>query len=404
MRPAAVDVLIAGGGLAAQRCCETLRRGGFAGSIAMLCEEPGSPYDRPPLSKAVLSAGPEPVQPRFRPEDWYERHTVELLVGAAARELDPSARRVSIGAPREHAGARSIRFGRLVIATGSRPRRLAGVTPTGAVHELRTYADALALRTALRERDGRLAVIGAGLIGMEVAASARALGCDVTMIEAADTPLLRALPPALGCWLAGLHREHGVDVRLSTTLRRAYARRGRTKLELSDGSTLDASTVLVAVGTEPATGWLSSSGLADGAIVTDQRGRTAMPGVYAAGDVACVPDPYLGRTVVTQHWEAAARQGVAVARTILGLAPMAPARPLIWSDQYGRRIQLVGHASGACEVELPAAAASGGAFVAWMRERGRACAALLVDRADALPAARRAIEKSLPPASAGLAA
>ena len=196
MRTAHFDVLIAGGGLAAQRCCETLRRHGFVGQRRGLCEEPCRPYDRPPLSKAILAADEEPRPSQLRCDEWYDQNEVELLLGVRACELDARGRSVSVAERRGRVS--TLRFERLVIATGSSPRQLAGITPGGGVHELRTYEDALRLRLALREREGPTAIIGAGLIGMEVASSARSLGRQVTMIEAAERPLARALPPALG--------------------------------------------------------------------------------------------------------------------------------------------------------------------------------------------------------------
>jgi len=253
---------------------------------------------------------------------------------------------------------------------------------------------------------------------MEVASSARALGLDVTLIEAAPTPLARALPPRLGRWMAGLHRAHGVDVRLATTVERVAVRGRIATLRLSDGSAASAETVLVAAGTAPATEWLAASGIvpgpgiAPGPIPTDRCGHTRLPGVYAAGDAACFPDPYRGEPVASQHWEAAVRQGTAVARAIAGLEPPAPVPPMFWSDQHGRRIQLVGHAPPRCEIEFDGDCncdAGGeyegsGPFVAWVRRDGLATAALLVDRPDALPRARRAIEAAAASASETLRA
>jgi 3-phenylpropionate/trans-cinnamate dioxygenase ferredoxin reductase subunit len=378
------DLLIAGGGLAAQRCCETLRRLGFDGHIVVLCEEPSTPYDRPPLSKSVLIDEREPEGLSFRAAAWYEEQDVELLLGVAAQELDFEGRAVTLSD-----GGR-LRFKELLIATGSRPRRLPGIPAGGAAHELRTREDALSLRAALREDDGRLAILGAGLIGMEVAAAARALGREVTLIEAADTPLARVLPPALGSWIAYLHRLHGVDVRLATAVERVSLQEGAARLQLSDSSVLEAHTLLVAIGTSPATEWLASTGLGPGAITTDAGGRTALPGVYAAGDAACFPDPYTEQPAPSQHWEAAVRQGVAVARSIVGLDPAPPTPSMFWSDQHGHRIQFVGHAAPDCEIELDGDPA-GGSFAAWIARAGRPQGALLVDRPQSLPEARARI-------------
>jgi 3-phenylpropionate/trans-cinnamate dioxygenase ferredoxin reductase subunit len=402
VRPPKFDVLIAGGGLAAQRCCETLRRHGFSGSIGILCEEPRRPYDRPPLSKEALTGPDEPRPSTLRSERWYVQNDVELLLGMRACELDTCRAGVLVTRPGH--SARTIRFERLVIASGSRPRRLDGIEPGRDVHELRTYEDALALRAGLRGRGGGMAIIGAGLIGMEVASSALAVGRDVTLLEAADTPLGRVLPPALGRWIDRFHREHGVHVRLSTTVRHLRPRPAGTELELSDGSRLDVTTVLLAAGTEPATAWLSSSGLGPGAVRTDHRGRTVVPRVFAAGDASSWMDRLLGRPVACQHWEAAARQGAAVARTIVGLPQERPRPPMFWSDQHAHRIQFVGRASQNCLVELPGPLGVDEPFVAWMYEHGRAQAALLLDSPEAVGEARRRIEREHSPEDGAMAA
>lgn len=391
MKAADADVLIAGGGLAAQRCCETLRRLGFDGRIVVLGEEPHAPYDRPPLSKGMLADADTLPELAFRPARWYAENDVELLLSAVASELDASARTVAVQGVRGAHRTDKLRYRELVIATGSRPRKLPTLAPGRIVHELRTHADALALRTALRACRQRLVVIGSGLVGMEVASSARARGLDVTLIEATATPLARALPPRLGRWIGELHREHGVDLRLSTTVENVALQGDEARLELSDGTTVVADAVLVAAGTVPATEWLAASQLGAGPILADAGGRTAIPGVYAAGDAACFPDPYLGVTIATQHWESAVRQGVAVARSIVGRDPVEPTPPMFWSDQHGHRIQLVGHAPPECEIEIEGDDANGDGLVAWASRAGQLTGAFLVNRPDALPHARTRI-------------
>jgi 3-phenylpropionate/trans-cinnamate dioxygenase ferredoxin reductase component len=398
------DVLIAGGGLAAQRCCETLRRLGFDGRIVVLCEEPRPPYDRPPLSKSVIvdqrepaagwrpAAGDDSRGLSFRPPGWYADNEVELMLGTAAHDLDVATRTIGVRDSLRRPRACRLRYRSLVIATGSRPRELPGLPRGEVVHGLRTYADALALRARLRAGATRLVVLGAGLIGMEVASAAHALGVQVTMIEAAATPLQRALPPLLGHWIAGLHRGHGIDVRLGRTVEQVALTKDAARLRCSDGAVLSADTVLVAAGTAPASEWLAPSGLGPGPILTDAGGRTGRPGVYAAGDVACFPDPYLGEPALTPHWEAAARQGAAVARAIVGLDPAPAAPPMFWSDQHGRRVQLIGHAPRGCRIELDGDPGDGGPFVAWMTHDRRPMGAFLADRQNTLRDARRWIE------------
>jgi 3-phenylpropionate/trans-cinnamate dioxygenase ferredoxin reductase subunit len=383
------DVLIAGGGLAAQRCCEALRRGGFDGRIVVLCDEPRTPYDRPALSKAVLMGERDVSTLAYREPRWYEEHEIELLLGAAARELDATAHVVEL-----EDGSR-LRYGQLLTATGSRPRPLPLFGESERVHELRTAADAQALRDTLANGSGELAVIGAGLIGLEVASAARTLGRAVTVIEAAPTPLARALPPALGLWIARLHREHGVDVRLTTAVERVEHGSRDIRMKLSDGSYVTAETVLLAVGTVPATEWLKSSGLGPGAIGVDAGGRTRLPDVYAAGDAACYPGPHPEQRIPTQHWEAAARQGATVARSLLGQEPLPSPPSMFWSDQHGRRIQLVGHAPDGCHIELDGDPAASD-FIAWLTHTELPPAAMLVNRPDALPQARARIAASHP--------
>ena len=399
------ELVIAGGGLAAQRCVEHLRRRGFDGRIAMICEESALPYDRPPLSKAVLTEGRDIDSLRFRDEGWYSARGVELLLGVRAAGLDHDERVVELqsaaGGARADRPAGRLRYEHLLVATGGRPRRLAGLEPGGPVVELRTGADALALRTALL-RGGRLLVIGAGLIGLEVASAARVLGLDVTVVEAEATPLARVLPPALGSWLAGLHVAAGIEVRLGTTVASLERGTDGAIAMLSDGTSLEASTVLAATGTAPATAWLGGAAGTGSPLRTDAGGRTALPGVYAAGDAASFPDPFGPGHAVTPHWEAAVRQGVAVARSVLGEAPAQATPAMFWSDQHGRRIQMVGHTSSPAETELDGEPREDAPFTVRITRGGRPAAALLVDMPEQLVRAREEIAAVAPLAAAGL--
>ena len=365
-------LLIVGGGLAAQRCCEALRALGHDAPITIV--GPERPYDRPPLSKELLAA-----PPWLRPLEWYAEHGVILRPGVAARLH--AGRRVL-----ELAGGERLRYDDLLIATGSEPVRLPALADFANVQALRTFDDAQRLRAGLSP-GARLSVVGGGLIGLEVASSARRIGVEVTVIEAAPQ-LLPRLGPAVGARLAALHREDGVALHLGAPLKSV---RGGTagideedpcalggaraeELVLSDGTRVATDHVVEAVGVRPAVGWLAGSGLDPRGV---PAGRTPLPRVFAAGDVTG-----------GGHWDAAARKGAGVARALLGLPPAPPAPPSFWSDQLGLRLQCVGEPVGA-RAEL-AVDADGRGFEAVYRSGGAVGAVLLAGRSAAdLRAARR---------------
>jgi NADPH-dependent 2,4-dienoyl-CoA reductase/sulfur reductase-like enzyme len=348
-------LLIVGGGLAAQRCCETLRALGHDGPVTVL--GPERPYDRPPLSKDMPA---EP--PWLRPFEWYAEHEVVLLEGTAER-LNAGRRIVVLR------GGERVRYDELVIATGSAPVRLPALAGLDHVQALRTHADSLRLRAALAA-GARLAVVGGGLIGLEVASAARAVGAEVTVIEAAPQ-LLPRLGPEVGARLAALHRAEGTRVLLGSPLDRAEGA-GRRRIDggptarvealvLADGTRVEADHVVEAVGVRPASGWFAGAAL-------DRH-------VYLAGDVTG-----------SGHWEAAARQGAGVARALLGLPPAPEAPPSFWSDQLGLRLHCVGDPAGT-RAELTVDA---GGFDAVYRRAGAVTAVLLAGRSAAdLRAARR---------------
>jgi 3-phenylpropionate/trans-cinnamate dioxygenase ferredoxin reductase component len=370
------SVLIIGGGLAAQRAAETLRARDHHGPIRVVCGEPEPPYDRPPLSKE-LAAAP------FRPPDWYAERDVELLLGRRAARLEVAASRVLLE------DGEALGYDELIVATGARARRLPTFAGRPNVHVLRTLADAHGLRAVLGP-GVRLAIVGAGFVGQELAATARGLGADVTLIEAADVPLAHVLGPRLGGWFAGLHREEGVRVELGAAVAEALpavAGAPVSELVLADGRRVAADVVLVAIGVVPETRWLAGSPLTGDGVAVDDGARTVIPHVYAVGDVVrgC------------EHWEPAARLGAAAARSILGLPAAPPVPESFWSDQYGVRIHLVGEAAGADAVEVDGA---GRDFTAQLRRRGALIGALLVGRPRELPHWRRRLAQPLEERSA----
>lgn len=367
------QIVIVGAGLAAQRCCQALRRRGHDGRIILIGDEDALPYDRPPLSKEHLAGSLDDAALALRPRGWYEDHGVELALGDAAVALDPPARRIRL-----RSGA-AIGYDHVLLATGARAVALPGTDGFENVHTLRSAVDAARLRERLRP-GARLAIAGAGFIGQEVAATARALGVEVTLIEAAPAPLHGPLGPEIGAWFAELHRQEGVDVRLGVRIERFRAAGDRLdSITLDDGTELGCDALLAGIGVRPETGWLRSSGLPE----KIAPGATALPGVFAAGDLA-------GGV----HWEAAVAHGVAGAHQMLGLEPPPHPRPSFWSDQYGTRIQFAGDARDADAVELDGDPGARDFTALFLRD-GIVRAGLLVGRPRALPELRDQLDQPL---------
>ena len=385
-RPASDDrgVLIVGGGLASQRCAEALRGSGYEGRIRIVCGEPEAPYDRPPLSKELLAGKLDDGEVAFRSASWYEDNRVELILGRRARRLDVRARKVDLDDGSELA------YDKLLIATGSVARRLPTLEGYANVHELRTLADARGLRTEL-QRGARLAIIGAGFIGQEVASTARKAGAEVTIVEALPAPLAGILGEDVGHWFAGLHSDEGVEMRLATMLEGARGNGTVEELVLSGGERLACDAVVVGVGVAPAAGWLKGSGLETEGVRVDHAGRTSLPGVFAAGDVTQGFDHRVGAHRRAEHWDVAARQGMAAGKAMLGIEPDPAPLPSFWSDQYGLRIQYVGHAELADEAHFEGDP-SGRDFAVVYERAGRPVAALVVGSPRAFARLRREIE------------
>jgi NADPH-dependent 2,4-dienoyl-CoA reductase/sulfur reductase-like enzyme len=354
-------IVVAGASLAGLRAAEQLRESGFDGSLVLVGDEPHLPYDRPPLSKQVLAGTREPAAADLPvPDDL----GAEWELGVRAAQVDVPDRKLLLD------DGRAIGFDGLVIATGATPRRIPGWPALEGVHVLRTIDDCAALRADLVAQPSRVVVVGAGFIGCEVAATARGLGLDVTIVEPLPAPVVRGLGEEMGGVIADLHRDHGVDVRLDAAVTGiepgAAGRVGA--VALGDGSTVEADVVVVGVGVSPNTGWLDGSGLTvtDG-VVCDAT-CLAAPGIVAAGDVARWPHPEHGEVRI-EHWDNAQEQGAHAARTLLDdLAggrgePYAPV-PWFWSDQYDRKVQVAGRSGADCTIEVVAGSIDERKFVA----------------------------------------
>jgi len=391
------QVVVVGASLAGLRALQALRRGGFAGRLIAIGEESEPPYDRPPLSKEVLAGKWDGLRTRLlRPED--EELGVEWRLGRRAEALDLAGRRIAL------AGGESVGFDGLVITTGAYARRLPNTPALAGIHVLRTLADCLALRAAL-DSSPRVVVIGAGFIGLEVAATCRGRGLTVTVIESLAAPLERGLGAQLGAYVGEIHREQGVELRLGARVAR-LAGAGRVEaVELADGTRIPADVVLVGVGAAPATGWLEGSGLelADGVVCDASCRATRAPFVVAAGDVARWPNPLFGESMRIEHWTNATEQADHAAATLLagagGGEAFAPV-PFVWSDQYDCKFQVAGRLEGADETRIIDGSLEERRFVMLFGKRGRVCGVLGLNRSRLVMKGRALIRDRAPFADA----
>jgi 3-phenylpropionate/trans-cinnamate dioxygenase ferredoxin reductase subunit len=371
------NVVVVGTGLAGLRSAETLRARGFDGRLTLVGEETHLPYERPALSKELLAGKRSPEQLTLRQPEFFREQKIELVLGRRVEKVSPRRRTVLLSNGRE------LVWDALVIATGARARRLRGLETPPGVHYLRTLSDALGLSAEL-VRGKRLAVVGAGFIGAEVASTAVSLGLDVSVVEPLAAPLERVLGAEIGMLLAKRYRAQGVELRLGTGVTDfACGADGRLRaLKLSDGSEIACDIAVVGVGAEPAGELLGGQ-----EIETDASGRTEYENIYACGDVASSWRPSLGRRLRMEHWTSAAGQAAAVARTILGEESVHDDVPFFWSDQFGLRLQYVGFASTWSSIDVDE---DGDTFsVRYLDENERLLAALVANRPSELAALRR---------------
>jgi NADPH-dependent 2,4-dienoyl-CoA reductase/sulfur reductase-like enzyme len=332
-------VVVVGASVAGVRAAQALRREGFEGFIRLLDGQTGYPYDKPMLSKDFLQAPSElPPTPLIDAAELV-RADIDYLEAVTARAVDPRARTVETTAG-------TVRFDDLIVATGSAPRPLPRTIPAAAegVRALRTLDDARAIRAAVASRPA-VVIIGGGFIGAEVASSLRLLGLDVTVVEATPTLLSRVLPPEPATVAQNLHTDAGVDIRVGTSVTAIRGGHSVEAVELSDGSTIDAQLVIVAIGTVPSTDWLQSSGLrlGDGLVCDEYLRAEGADHVWAVGDVARWPNPWGSESVRYEHWTGAREQAVTVARSIATGSPeVCRVVPYVWSHQQGLMIQHVG--------------------------------------------------------------
>ncbi|MYS58302.1 NAD(P)/FAD-dependent oxidoreductase [Streptantibioticus cattleyicolor] len=356
-----------------------LRDQGFPGEIILLGAEPHQPYDRPPLSKAVLLGAADGSA--FEVD--FAGLRVDLRLGSRAEALRPAEREViTSDGP--------LPYDRLVIATGAEPVTLPGSAGLPGVHLLRTLDDANALRPVLAARH-EVVVVGAGWIGAEFATAARESGCPVTVVEAADHPLAGVLPPEIAEPMRGWYEAAGARLLTGT----AVAAVEPGSVVLSDGTRLTAGAVVVGIGAHPATGWLAGSGIAldeHHAVRADDRLRTSLPGIYAVGDCASFPSARYGERLLIHHWDNAVQGPRVAAANLLGGDEVYDPVPYFWSEQFGRFVQYAGHHTAADRMVLRGEPGGPAWSVCWLRD-GALAALLAVGRPRDLAQGRKLIER-----------
>ncbi|UGY90897.1 NAD(P)/FAD-dependent oxidoreductase [Streptomyces gobiensis] len=381
-------VVIVGAGMAGVQTAVQLREQGWSGAVTLIGAEPHQPYDRPPLSKAVLIGKAEGSA--FDID--FQALDIELVLGRDVTGLRPDEHVLNTEAG-------PVPYDRLVIATGAAPVALPGSEGVPGVHLLRTLDDAERLRPVLQAQRS-IVVVGAGWIGAEFATAAREAGCAVTVVEAADRPLAGVLPAEISGHMRRWYEEWGVTLRTGVAV--AAVRQG--EVQLADGTVLPAGAVVVGIGARPATAWLAGSGVElapDGSVLADERLRTSVPDVYAVGDCASFPSARYGERLLVHHWDNALQGPRAVAAGLVGgdsghavdggggvYDPV----PYFWSEQFGRFVQYAGHHTDRDELLWRGDPESASWSVCWLRD-GMLNALLAVGRPRDLAQARKLIEQ-----------
>ncbi|HET6530434.1 MAG TPA: FAD-dependent oxidoreductase [Actinoplanes sp.] len=367
--------VIVGAGLAGAKAAETLRAERFPGRVVLIGAEPERPYERPPLSKGLLLGTAAPDSAYVHEPDWYARHDVELRTGTTAHAIDRARRLVRLR------DGEDIAYDRLLLATGAAPRTLpVPGADLGGVHHLRTLADSARIADAVHDGT-RLVIIGAGWIGLEVAAAARTRGALVTVVETATLPLHRLLGDRLAGFFADLHTAHGVVFRFGTGVREIRGTSTVSDVLLDDDTVLAADAVLVAVGVAPCTGLATAADLpVDNGILVDHRLRTADPHIFAAGDVANVDHPLLGARVRVEHWATALHTGPAAARAMLDHPVSYDRLPYFFTDQHDLGMEYAGWLPPGTDTELVVRGSiEDGEFIAFWTHKGRVLAGMNVN-------------------------
>lgn len=373
-------IVIAGAGLAGLRAAETLRNGGFNGAIQILNGESPAPYDRPPLSKRFLSDSWDHERIALRKSDDLAALNLSLINDTLATALDTSANTVRLS------NGGTLSYDGLIIATGCRVRAIPGQPTAKNLVMLRTIDDATRLREQLRP-GARIVIIGAGFIGLEVASTAKTMGCEVTVLEGLPAPLIRGLGEEMGSQFAHFHRERGVDLRCGVKVDGFTESDGAVTEVIADGAAIPADVVVVGIGVAPNIEWIEGSGLVvDNGVVCDANLNAGVPNVFAAGDIVRWPNAACGiegspEVMRIEHWTNAVEQGVAAAGNLLAHLEGKPLTefasvPFFWSDQFDKRIQFMGRSHAEDQVEMITGSFADGKFIAAYGHGDRLCGVL----------------------------
>jgi 3-phenylpropionate/trans-cinnamate dioxygenase ferredoxin reductase subunit len=379
--------VIIGAGQAAGRAAETMRAQGFEGGVVIVGDEAYPPYERPPLSKQVLIGEDEPPSTYVHEPAYYDESSIELRLGIRAETIDRSAKTVSLS------DGETLPYTKLLLATGSQLRRLSlPGSDLAAIHYLRGIDDSLAIRERLSS-GAKVAVVGGGYIGLEVAAAARKHNCQVTVIEMLDQVLSRAAAPEVGTIFEAMHRDHGVDIRTSTPVTGFEGDNQVRRVLCGDGEAVEADVVIVGIGVLPSDELAAAAGLAtDNGIIVDQHGQTEDTDIYAAGDVTNHPNAILGRRVRLESWQNAQNQAIAAAKAMCGVEEPYAQVPWFWSDQYDVNLQMVGLPERWSELVLRGDTGAL-SFTAFYLDDGTVVGANAVNSARDIPIARQMIQR-----------
>ena len=385
--------VVVGAGLAAAKAVEAIRDAGYDGQLVVYGDEHHLPYERPPLSKDYLLGNAEIETAFVHVPQWYDEHDVDLRLGTHVSGIDLSARQVTTG-------SESQIYDKLLVATGSSPRHLAMADESGApVSYLRTIEDSQRIKASFSP-GGRIAIVGAGWIGLEVASAARNAGCEVTVLETLDLPLLRVLGPEVAAVFADLHRAHGVDLRLGIEISAIDKSGDRSVVRLGDGSEVEADVVVVGIGVTPNTALAEAAGLeTDNGILVDEHLRTSDPDVFAAGDVASAQHPLLGRRIRVEHWDTAIEQGALAGGNMLGRNLTYDRLPYFFTDQYDLGMEYVGSVGpgGYDEVVVRGGATDPSTFSAFWIQHGNVLAGMHANDWDAIEPIRAIVGAAVDP-------